>query len=398
MRKSLVAALVLAAAASPSFAELSFYDPFDYAGDGSSLSGQTNLSYSPNQTWVRGGSGANDPKTTAGNLSYPGIAASTGNSILLNNTASGSTLSRVDMQPHVGPADGDPAVNVYYSMILRVTDMTGLSNTTTGSFLAGMQYYYPEAANPASDGMGVNSASGAGVLTIHAASGGGYNLGIAYRDAPAASNRIFDTTAYTTDDTLFVVVKYVIGSGNKDDAAYLYINPSSSTFGGTEPGSATVASVSADIPGGYDYFFNNTSGVRLVDNAGNGVPVNSLRSLFLRNNSVEPQNIQVDELRVGTTWADVTPSAVVPHFPGDTNNDGVVDLVDLNNVLNNFGATGSNPGDDNSDGTVDLVDLNNVLNNFGATHAASALSVVPEPASLGLIGLVGLGLIRRRRA
>ena len=50
---------------------------------------------------------------------------------------------------------------------------------------------------------------------------------------------------------------------------------------------------------------------------------------------------------------------------GDTNSDGGVDIVDLNNVRNNFGSPGL--GDTNGDGTVDIVDLNNVRNNFGAT-------------------------------
>jgi hypothetical protein len=86
------------------------------------------------------------------------------------------------------------------------------------------------------------------------------------------------------------------------------------------------------------------------------------------------------------------------HNPGDTNSDGVVDLTDLNNVLNNFGSTGTgNPGDDDSSGVVDLTDLNNVLNNFGTTYAASALNVVPEPASLSLLALGATSLLARRR-
>lgn len=63
-----------------------------------------------------------------------------------------------------------------------------------------------------------------------------------------------------------------------------------------------------------------------------------------------------------------------PATPGDTNGDGAVNLVDLNNVRNNFGATGVGVlGDTNGDQTVDLVDLNAVRNNFGAA--------VPVPQS-----------------
>ncbi len=52
---------------------------------------------------------------------------------------------------------------------------------------------------------------------------------------------------------------------------------------------------------------------------------------------------------------------------GDTNGDGLVDLVDLNNVRNNFGGVGL--GDTDGNGTVDLDDLNAVRNNFGAGPA-----------------------------
>lgn len=56
---------------------------------------------------------------------------------------------------------------------------------------------------------------------------------------------------------------------------------------------------------------------------------------------------------------------------GDTNGDDRVDLDDLNNVRNHFGATGPGaPGDTSPfDQRVDLNDLNNVRNNFGACYA-----------------------------
>ncbi len=50
---------------------------------------------------------------------------------------------------------------------------------------------------------------------------------------------------------------------------------------------------------------------------------------------------------------------------GDTNCDGEVDIIDLNNVRNNFGGTGL--GDTDGDNVVGIQDLNNVRNNFGGT-------------------------------
>lgn len=100
---------------------------------------------------------------------------------------------------------------------------------------------------------------------------------------------------------------------------------------------------------------------------------------------------------------------------GDTNGDSVVDIVDLNNVRNNFGGAGL--GDTDGNGNVDITDLNNVRNNFGATGGGGgpggtfngvvvyqALPVgianaVPEPASalLLIIGIAARGLLMRKR-
>lgn len=69
---------------------------------------------------------------------------------------------------------------------------------------------------------------------------------------------------------------------------------------------------------------------------------------------------------------------------GDTNGDGVVDLVDLNNVRNNFGENAPAIfGDTDSNCEVGLEDLNDVRNNFGGT--VIGVQAVPEPASLLLL-------------
>jgi len=71
-----------------------------------------------------------------------------------------------------------------------------------------------------------------------------------------------------------------------------------------------------------------------------------------------------------------------------------VDLDDLFAVRNNFG-TGSGAsreqGDLDADGDVDLDDLFEVRNNFGAGM------IVPEPATLALLGAGASVLALRRR-
>lgn len=84
----------------------------------------------------------------------------------------------------------------------------------------------------------------------------------------------------------------------------------------------------------------------------------------------------------------------LPEVAGDTNDDFVVDLSDLNNVRNNFGVSGGHPiGDANLDGSVDLNDLNLVRNHFGNS------GVVSEPSSLLLLlaGLTGFRILRTSR-
>lgn len=80
-------------------------------------------------------------------------------------------------------------------------------------------------------------------------------------------------------------------------------------------------------------------------------------------------------------------NSIVLHIPptllGDTNHDGVVDLADYNNVVNNLGTTGSSVlGDTNRDGIVDLADYNNAVNNLGTQWPVSLLLAIPEPINL----------------
>ena len=92
-------------------------------------------------------------------------------------------------------------------------------------------------------------------------------------------------------------------------------------------------------------------------------------------------------------------------MPGDANRDGHVDVNDLTIVLANYGHTGLTwtQGDFTGDGRVDFNDLTIVLTNYNATYgASSAVSAVPEPSGVALVGIGAASLLafawRKRRA
>ena len=82
-------------------------------------------------------------------------------------------------------------------------------------------------------------------------------------------------------------------------------------------------------------------------------------------------------------------------IPGDANGDGMVSAGDYASVQANFGNTGiaGIPGDANGDGMVSAGDYASVQANFGNVTAAS----IPEPATLSLLAIGGVSMIRHRR-
>ena len=90
--------------------------------------------------------------------------------------------------------------------------------------------------------------------------------------------------------------------------------------------------------------------------------------------------------------------------PGDYNQDGVVDVVDLGILATNYGlasggagvtggaaAVDYSQGDINGDGVVDVVDLGILATNYDSGYAAP----LPEPCSAALLTMGALALLRR---
>ena len=100
----------------------------------------------------------------------------------------------------------------------------------------------------------------------------------------------------------------------------------------------------------------------------------------------------IDNIQVNTISASIT---------GDLNGDGFVGIADLNIVLGvwnqNVTAGDLLSGDPSGDGFVGIDDLNTILGNWNAGTPPANSAAVPEPATLALLGLGGIAMLRRRR-
>ena len=120
-------------------------------------------------------------------------------------------------------------------------------------------------------------------------------------------------------------------------------------------------------------------------------------------------DFQLDEIRIGNSWAAVTGAASVEPdpIPGDANGDQKVDGSDVTILAGNWQAGVGDPnptlitwemGDFNGDGQVDGSDVTILAGNwqYGVEAAASA---VPEPSMLAMLAALAMALpmITRRR-
>jgi hypothetical protein len=277
MKAVLLAFLALPVASAPA---AMLYEPFNYTS-GQRLSGQTDTNVTPNQAWNLVGTVNTDPTVTTGSLSYPGVPVDTdspGNSALTDRSL--ANASRINLP--AAAASG----TVYYSMVVRATDLTNFSTSTatgitsTGSFFAGFSN---------TQGAGTSITSAGAPLMVHRDPNNASRFQLGIGVATGNAFRQFDTAhSYGTSDTLFVVGSYSLVAGSDNDSANLYVFANGAPVPQTEPLTP-----------------NATSGP--AQGAGGDLATGQILAFFLRNNSLEPDHLQVDDLRIDTSWAGVIP-------------------------------------------------------------------------------------------
>jgi hypothetical protein len=276
----LVAGVLVLSAVSQLHAASVFYDSFNYSLTGSQVSSAGSAS------WSLRNSPQVDPTIASGSLSYSGLQTASGdNSVLFNGTgASGIASRQLGQVYNIGNVP-----TLYYSLTFKVTSITtadwgGTANFLTGSFMMGFSQDTSGAlANP-------SAAAPLLIRTGNPTDAGGtgndfqqYQLGTGIT-AASPTGRVFDGAHnYNPGDTLFLVLSYTFNSGVSNDVARLYVNPIPGSLEGANTPVVTTSGTVADVSN------------------------DQIQAFFLRNNSVEPAGTQVDDLRVGTTWADVTP-------------------------------------------------------------------------------------------
>jgi hypothetical protein len=266
------------------------YEPFDYTA-GLSIQGQANPS--SGTTWVGafgGQTGAPENKVLEGSLTSPAtMPPAVGNSgDFVNGVTSGdSSVKHLNKLRFGSNQKFGASTTLYYSTLLQIPDLTGLTVPNTNNAANNDPLIMFGVVNSGGTDLGANWA---GELVIRlGATAGTYNLGIRASNISGTQYWSGDINPSTT--THLVVVRFTQGTNNLDatlNSNAVWIDPSSTNF----------AAETAPTPDG------STLGTASTTNA---FTVNGIEAGAYNAPNNQPNHWYLDDIRVGTTWADVTP-------------------------------------------------------------------------------------------
>lgn len=214
--------------------------------------------------WVKhSGNTAGQLQVSAGSLSYTG----------LNSTGGKLTLVNGNTEDVNKPSTSALTGLVYYSAIINVLNTTSLTaNTATGD------YFLTTAPNTGDGSAGNTVTAFSARLYVRAGSvADTFNVGVLNNSGGTAAPS-FTGTDYAINTPIFIVVKYDLST----NTASLFVNPA---IGSSE---GTAAAINA---------------------TGTGAAPAQIAALAIRQGS-STGNVEVDEIRMNSTWASVTAANV----------------------------------------------------------------------------------------
>lgn len=292
-------AIALAAQGRLARATLIVYDSFNQTA-GNSLGGTTPTTPNPNtsgvnQTWQAQG-GTTDNQFSSPGLSFPAAYSNappvagnavtlTGNTSLPNNSAGNADRIAINSSGSSFGSTGDLST-AYYSLLLNVSsDLTGIAPntfTTQSSLGYGYNYGLLAAFSDSSSATGGLGTQISGIYLRAGSTAGTIDIGIGgNRGGISWSSDLAGNTTY------FLAADFIAGSPG--DTSSLWIDPAL----GQSSAPATLLTEDGSQSGGFGD--NLVSAFVLTSNSG-----------------LPTDGIAVDEVRVGTTWQDVTPAGAVP--------------------------------------------------------------------------------------
>jgi hypothetical protein len=247
-------------------AELLFYDAFAYTG------AETLGTGSSSADWENAKSNIT---ISEGSLSYPGLQTSSGNRVNVSGGSSNLDGTRTVDGSWASQTNGA----LYVSFLLRLNGTGGIATSGDGTPIVNIS----RAGSGSQQLISVNLLNDSGVkLGVLKYPSSGTPVASAFFTAgPGAGLSANGTTTY------LVVAKYEWVEGAANDVVTLWVNPAN--LGGSED-----------------------PGNRISTSAGTDGTANAGRFYINRGPS-----LNLDELRIATTWAEVTPTgaAVVPSQP-----------------------------------------------------------------------------------
>ena len=234
------------------------------------------LVYDDINWWCLNTTPVNDVLIASGSLTYPGLLESTANKIRISGDGDDFVIWFGDR-----PA----GTEIYYSFIFQVTDMTGIGAGTPAHFAG-----FSNASTAAATIWGCSI-----IFQKDVSDPTKFNIGHGPRSGYFLWNTVDGTPTgtpvkYSINTPIFVVARYEIIAGIANDKSSFWINPSPSTFENALP---PLANIYRDLA---------PTGISEIE---------VVNRFYLYQDAVSnTPSTDIDEVRIGLTWASVTPKSV----------------------------------------------------------------------------------------